>query len=131
VREEALVLAQGLRDRGISAGDVVGFQLPNWVEAAHVFYAATFLGAVVMPIVHFYGPKEVGYILSKTPPKAYVTFDSFGALSGTKTLLSCGAPLPEHVAVVGDDPSGFQPLDAWYGVQPLERPADVDASTAA
>src|SRR5205807_5342370 len=107
VCEQALTLAQGLRDRGVVSGDVVAFQLPNWVEAAYVFYAASFLGAVVMPIVHFYGPKEVGYILRKTPPKAFVTFDRFGALSGTANLLACGAPFPELVAVVGDDPAGF------------------------
>lgn len=131
VREQALTLAQGLRDRGVGAGDVVGFHLPNWVEAAYVFYAAAFLGAVVMPIVHFYGPKEVGYILRKTPPKAFVTFDRFGALSGTTTLLASGAPLPELVAVVGDDPSGFEPLEAWFGGSPLEAPAPVDVTSPA
>jgi acyl-CoA synthetase (AMP-forming)/AMP-acid ligase II len=131
LRDDALRLAAGLRDLGVERGDVVGFQLPNWVEAAHVFYAAAFLGAVVMPVVHFYGPKEVGYILRRTPPKAFVTFDSFGALSGTKTLLSSGAPVPELVAVVGDDPSGFEPIAAWYGVEPLEAPADVDATSPA
>ena len=131
VRERALELAAGLRERGVERGDVVGFQLPNWVEAAHVFYAATFLGAVIMPVVHFYGPKEVGYILTTTPPKAFVTFDQFGALSGTKTLLSCGASLPELVAVVGDDPAGFEPIDAWYGATPLDAPEPVDASTPA
>ena len=45
--------------RGIGAGDVVAFQLPNWMEAAVSFWAAALLGAVVTPIVHFYGPKEV------------------------------------------------------------------------
>jgi len=131
VREEGLLLAQGLRDRGVGAGDVVGFQLPNWVEAAHVFYAAAFLGAVVMPIVHFYGPKEVGYILRKTPPRAFVTFDEFGALSGTRTLLESGAPLPELVSVVGDDLAGFEPLAAWYGAEPLDGPVAVDAASPA
>ena len=131
VREQALTLAQGLRDRGVEAGDVVGFQLPNWVEAAYVFYAAAFLGAVVMPIVHFYGSKEVGYILRTTPPKAFVTFDRFGALSGTSALLASGAPLPELVAVVGDDPAGFEPLDAWFGAAPLDAPASVDATSPA
>ncbi|MEY2449146.1 MAG: acyl-CoA synthetase [Acidimicrobiaceae bacterium] len=131
VREQALTLAQGLRDRGVGQGDVVGFQLPNWVEAAYVFYAAAFLGAVVMPVVHFYGPKEVGYILRKTPPKAFVTFDRFGALSGTTTLLASGAPQPELVAVVGDDPSGYEPLEAWFGAGVLDRPADVDPSSPA
>jgi acyl-coenzyme A synthetase/AMP-(fatty) acid ligase len=121
VRDDALRLAFGLRERGVGAGDVVAFQLPNWVEAAHVFYAAAFLGAVVMPIVHFYGTKEVGYILRRTPPKALVTFDRFGPLSGTATLLASGAPLPELVAVVGDDPAGFEPIDAWYGATSRPR----------
>ena len=130
VLRDALSLAAGLRERGVGAGDVVGFQLPNWVEAAHVFYAATFLGAVIMPVVHFYGTKELGYILRRTPPKAFVTFDAFGPARGTSTLLDCGAPLPDLVAVVGDDPAGFEPIDAWYG-EPLDAPVSVDPSSPA
>ncbi|MEY2571186.1 MAG: acyl-CoA synthetase [Acidimicrobiaceae bacterium] len=127
VHADALALAAGLVDLGVGPGDVVSFQLPNWIEAAHVFYAAALVGAAVMPIVHFYGAREVGYILQRTPPKAFVTFDRFGALSGTKTLLSSGAPLPELVAVVGDDLSGFEPLDAWYSPEKLEAPLAADA----
>src|SRR5262245_41406234 len=56
-------LAAGLRARGVGPGDVVAIQLPNWVEAAATFWASTFLGAVVVPVVHFYGRKELGYIL--------------------------------------------------------------------
>ena len=130
VRNRAAELAGGLRARGVGAGDVVGFQLPNWVEAAEVFYATALVGAVVMPIVHFYGTKEVGYILTRTPPKAFVTFDAFGSLRGTDTLLTCGAPLPEAVAVVGDDPAGFEPLDAWYD-EPLAAPAPADPACPA
>jgi acyl-CoA synthetase (AMP-forming)/AMP-acid ligase II len=131
VRADALALASGLRERGVEAGDVVAFQLPNWIEAAHVFYAAAFLGAVVMPIVHFYGPKEVGYILGRTPPKAFVTFDRFGPLSGTATALASGAPLPELVAVVGDELAGFEPLDAWYGATSIAGPAATDPGAPA
>ena len=69
---------RGLQARGIEAGDAVAFQLPNWLEAAATFYAVAYLGAVVVPIVHFYGPKEVGYILRKTNVKALVTADRFG-----------------------------------------------------
>src|SRR4051812_44746633 len=38
-------LAQGLRERGVAPGDVVAFQLPNWMEAAATFWAASLLGA--------------------------------------------------------------------------------------
>src|SRR5690242_2941089 len=63
VERTARRLAAGLRARGVGPGDVIAFQLPNWMEAAAVFWASAFLGAVVVPIVHFYGRKEVGYIV--------------------------------------------------------------------
>ena len=34
---------------GVGPGDVVVFQLPNWVEAGIAFWAAAYLGAVVVP----------------------------------------------------------------------------------
>jgi acyl-CoA synthetase len=71
-------LAMSLRAQGVGEGDVVVMQLPNWVEAGITFWAAAYLGAVVVPIVHFYGAKEVGYILRATEPKAIVTADRFG-----------------------------------------------------
>jgi acyl-CoA synthetase (AMP-forming)/AMP-acid ligase II len=73
-------LAAGLRERGVGPGDVIAFQLPNWMEAAAVFWAAAFLGAVVVPIVHFYGRKEVAYILASVAPRVFVTAQRFGRL---------------------------------------------------
>ena len=78
VDRAARSLAGSLRARGVGPGDVVVFQLPNWVEAGITFWAAAYLGAVVVPVVHFYGAKEVGYILRATSPKAIVTPDRFG-----------------------------------------------------
>ena len=97
-------VAAGMRARGIERGDVVAFQLPNWLEAAATFYAIAYLGAVVVPIVHFYGPKEVGYILRKTRVKALVTADRFGHQDFLANLDSLRDDLPdlEWVAVVGD-----------------------------
>src|SRR5690242_3254724 len=61
-------LAAGLRRRGVGAGDVVALQLPNWMEAAAAFWASALLGAVTVPIVHFYGRKEVGHIVGSVRP---------------------------------------------------------------
>ena len=98
-------VATGLRSRGIGPGDAVAFQLPNWVEAAATFYAVAYLGAVVVPIVHFYGPKEVGYILRKTRVKALITADGFGNqnyLANLENLQNHGGlPDLEWHAVVG------------------------------
>ncbi|OLT29433.1 AMP-dependent synthetase [Actinomadura sp. CNU-125] len=108
-------LAGGLRDRGVGPGDVVAFQLPNWMEAAAVFWASSFLGAVVVPIVHIYGRKEVGYILDAVKPKAFVTAERFGRLEHDPAV---SAHVP-HVGVVGRD---FDDLlgDPLPGVLPVD-----------
>jgi acyl-CoA synthetase len=72
--------AAGLRQRGVGPGDVVALQLPNWMEAAAAFWASALLGAVTVPIVHFYGRKEVGHIVAAARPKVFVTAEEFGRM---------------------------------------------------
>jgi acyl-CoA synthetase len=81
VEIQARRLAAGLRARGVGPGDAIAIQLPNWMEAAAAFWAATFLGAVVVPIVHFYGRKELSHILSTSRPKAFITAAEFGRMT--------------------------------------------------
>ncbi|MCX5095418.1 AMP-binding protein [Streptomyces sp. NBC_00365] len=99
VERTARRLAAGLRARGVGPGDVIAFQLPNWMEAAAVFWASAFLGAVVVPIVHFYGRKEVGYILDAVAPRVFVTAARFGRMEHQPDL-SAAVPV---VGVVGRD----------------------------
>ncbi len=128
-------LAGGLRARGIGPGDVVAFQLPNWVEAAVSFWAAALLGAVVTPIVHFYGPKEVAYILRRTGVRALITADRFGHQDYLANLegLRAQAPALEVVAVVGDGPvpPWAEAFDTVLEGTPLPAPEAVDPSSPA
>ncbi|MGA6205900.1 AMP-binding protein [Nocardia testacea] len=78
VERVARRLAAGLRARGVGPGDVLAFQLPNWMEAAATFWAASFLGVAVVPIVHFYGRRELGHILRVARPKVFITMAEFG-----------------------------------------------------
>lgn len=80
VRDRARVVAGALRERGIGPGDVVASQLPNCPEAAAVFWGTTFAGATLVPIVHFYGPKETGFIVRESGARLLVTADRFGWL---------------------------------------------------
>ncbi|SEG53341.1 Acyl-CoA synthetase (AMP-forming)/AMP-acid ligase II [Thermomonospora echinospora] len=105
-------LAGGLRARGVGPGDVVAFQLPNWMEAAAVFWASAFLGAVVVPIVHFYGPKEVGYILKAVEPRVFVTAEEFGRMRFSAELCA-DVPI---VGVVGRDFEDLLDADPMPGV---------------
>jgi acyl-CoA synthetase len=87
-------LAGGLRARGVGPGDVVAFQLPNWMEAAAVFWASAFLGAVTVPIVHFYGRKEIGHIMATAEPQVFITAERFGRMEYHPDLCA-------HVGIVG------------------------------
>ncbi|HAM02411.1 MAG TPA: AMP-dependent synthetase [Acidimicrobiaceae bacterium] len=128
-------LAGALEARGIGAGDVVAFQLPNWVEAAVTFWAAALLGAVVTPIVHFYGAKEVDYILRRSGVRALVTADRFGHQDYLANLeqIRAAAPGLELVAVVGDSavPGWAVPFDALLEAAPITKPLVVDPSAPA
>ncbi|MEU9288604.1 AMP-binding protein [Streptomyces sp. NPDC048275] len=112
VERVARRLAAGLRARGVGPGDVVAFQLPNWMEAAAVFWASAFLGAVVVPIVHFYGRKEVGYILDAVAPRVFVTAARFGRMEHQADLC---AEVPV-VGVVGRDFDDLLADDPLTGV---------------
>ncbi|MFZ0834460.1 MAG: AMP-binding protein [Mycobacterium sp.] len=87
-------LAAGLRQRGVGPGDVVAFQLPNWMEAAAVFWASALLGAVTVPIVHFYGRKELSHIMSTAQPRVFITAEQFGRMEHQPDLC-------ENVPIVG------------------------------
>jgi acyl-CoA synthetase len=131
-------VAAGLRARGIGEGDAVAFQLPNWMEAAVTFYAIAYLGAVVVPIVHFYGPKEVGYILRKTRVKALVTADGFGHQHFLANLAGMRDSLTdlEWVAIVGDTAGGDVdrgdfPFSQLAADAPIDELAAVDPDAPA
>ncbi len=133
VDAKARSLAGSLRARGVGPGDVIVFQMPNWVEAGITFWAAAYLGAVLVPVVHFYGAKEVDYILRQTNPAVVVTPDRFGYsdyLSTYEKLLAETAIAPLWL-VVGDTPeadlpAGASPFDALLAGEPVDGPADVD-----
>jgi len=124
-------VATGLRARGIGPGDPVAFQLPNWMEAAATFWAIAYLGAIVVPIVHFYGPKEVSYILRRTRVKALVTADAFGHLDFVANLDTMRPDLPEleWAAVVGEDPGPNLRFDELVADEPIAAPLPVDPYT--
>ena len=68
---QARALAAALQQRGLVAGDVISFQLPNWPEAVVVDMAAALLGLVSNPIIPIYRDAEVAYILKDAGAKAF------------------------------------------------------------
>jgi acyl-CoA synthetase (AMP-forming)/AMP-acid ligase II len=125
-------IAGGLREMGVGQGDVVAFQLPNCPEAIATFFAVTRLGATLVPIVHFYGPKEVRYILGESGAKVLITADAFGWLDYRANLKEIRPDLP-HLEEVVFVPMGEPApnLGALTDATPLDELPDVDPDAAA
>lgn len=134
--ENARRFAAGLRQLGVEPGDVVAFQLPNWFEAAVTFYACAMLGVVLVPIVHFYGPREVGFILKQSGARVLVQVAQIGNRDYLADLDPLRAELPEleYVVVVGQAQSNslhsLRASDRLFedlvGADRVEAPAEVD-----
>jgi acyl-CoA synthetase (AMP-forming)/AMP-acid ligase II len=133
VAQMAHRVAGGLRDLGIGPGDIVAFQLPNRMEAAVTFYACAMLGVTLVPIVHFYGPKEVGFILGQSGARVLVMAESIGSRVMADELASVRAGLPdlEHVVVVGRPGPGAVGFDMLLAAEPIAGPVAVDPDTPA
>lgn len=77
---DAEALAASLAAEGVGVGDVISFQLPNWIEATVINIAASCLGAVCSPIVPIYRGSELPFMLNDSASKVVFfpgTFRSF------------------------------------------------------
>lgn len=91
---DARAVAAGLQARGISTGDVVAIQLPNWYAGAVAQAAAALTGAVLLPIVPAYGAHEVSFILRESGAKVFVLAHEWRGRDVTSMLPDLG-PLPD------------------------------------
>ena len=102
IAEEALRLIAALRDLGLSAGDVISFQFPNWREGAVVDIAAAALGLVVNPIVPIYRDAELRFILSDAESKLILIPDQHRSIDYVNMISRLRPELPslEHVVTL-------------------------------
>jgi acyl-CoA synthetase (AMP-forming)/AMP-acid ligase II len=127
--------ASALRARGIGPGDVVSFQLPNWMEAAAAFWGASLLGAAVVPIVHIYGRKETSYILADSRARLHFTAARFGRTEHLENVRGMRGQLPnlETVVVVGGEARGCDEVnfEDLLSHDPIAEPVRVASETPA
>lgn len=113
-REASERVAAGLAALGVSAGDVVSWQLPTWIPSVVLVGALRRLGAVQNPILPIYRDREVGFIVEEAHPRLLVVPSQWGGFdfremadrltAGTDTtVLVCDGDLPEG------DPSDLPP----------------------
>jgi non-ribosomal peptide synthetase component E (peptide arylation enzyme) len=134
---QARRLATGLQSLGLGPGDVVAFQLPNWAEAAATFFGLSMLGAVLVPVVHSYGAKELGFILRQSGARALIVADRFGRLDYAATVATLRPSLPDLELVVmvatgdGAVPAGTVSFEEVASSGPLRRPFAVSPDSPA
>ena len=97
-------LATGLRALGLKEGDVIGVQVPNWLEGVVTYQAAMHLGLVIVPIIHIYGAAEVGFILRQSGAKALVAPAAWRNINYEERINEVREATDiEHVIIIGDD----------------------------
>jgi acyl-CoA synthetase (AMP-forming)/AMP-acid ligase II len=130
--EQSLRLARFFLARGLKPGEVVSFQLPNWVETAVIALAARMCGLVVNPIPPIYRESELAYILADCRakmifvPGSFRKYDHLAAIAALRPSLPA---LKDVVAVRADgalrweDALAGEPVD--QGELPQVDPASV------
>ena len=97
-------VAGGLLRLGLTPGDVISIQTPNWAEWLIVHCAATKIGAVTNSIGAMYRHREVSYILDYAETALMLIPDAFRGFSYTAMLAELWPKLGNlrHVLVIGD-----------------------------
>ena len=105
---EAQALAGGLWQIGLRCGDVVSFQLPNWIETAIINLAANLLGLRCNPIVPIYRDSELLEILSAARTRCFFVPHVWGGFDYAAMARRLRSNLPELqvVATVRADQPG-------------------------
>ncbi|MGB0571867.1 MAG: AMP-binding protein [Alphaproteobacteria bacterium] len=130
---QARALASALQRRGLSAGDVVSFELPNWPETVVIDLACSMLGLVCNPIIPIYRDAEVSYILRDAGTKAVFIPTEFRNFDYADMIARHREDLPalEHLITVrgaADGMTGFDDLLA-EGDADAFVPAQVDPNS--
>jgi cyclohexanecarboxylate-CoA ligase len=105
--------ALGLLELGVEPGDVVSFQLPNWIEWVVIHYAATRIGAISNPLIPIYRQREVGFMVGLAKSKVIIVPSDFRGFDYVAMVdeLRGGWPSLEHVLVVDGKPG--QGTSSW------------------
>ncbi|MCX2727587.1 AMP-binding protein [Thermomicrobium sp. 4228-Ro] len=116
-------LAAGLAALGVSPGDRIGIFLPMLPETALAVLAASWLGALVVPIFSGFGPDPVATRLQDAEATLVMTADAFprrGRLIALKAIVDQAlerCPSVQHVVVVrrtGTATSWIPGRDVWW-----------------
>jgi cyclohexanecarboxylate-CoA ligase len=106
LRAEVDRCALGLLELGVVPGEVVSFQLPNWIEWVVLHYAATRIGAISNPLIPIYREREITFMVALARSRVIVVPGEFRGFDYPAMIDKLRPDLPalEHVLVVDGQP---------------------------
>jgi acyl-CoA synthetase (AMP-forming)/AMP-acid ligase II len=122
-------LALGLRAIGLRRGDAIAVQMPTQRETAVLYLAALEIGAVLVPIVHIYGPAEVDFILRQSRARFLAVPERWRGIDFLARVAALGSlPDLERVIVLGKrtPPGGI----TWRALEALAAETTPTADDA-
>ncbi|WP_094037614.1 AMP-binding protein [Antarctobacter heliothermus] len=140
LRERVQRFAGGLKDRGISRGDRIGFLMENGIAATVTFLAISYVGAIAVPLFSGFGSDAILARLQSCDVDALIVstgFERRGKFVATKgTITAVRAALPPQTAIIQKlSPAG--PQEIWHGAvnwddlaasEPLAEPEVMESS---
>ncbi len=113
LRREVDHCALGLLELGVEPGDVVSFQLPNWIEWVVVHFAVTRIGAVSNPLIPIYREREVGFMVGLAQSKVAVLPAGFRGFDYAAMYQGLHHDWPAMTAVIVVDGAPGQGTTSW------------------
>jgi len=96
-------LAAHLQGLGLGKGDRVAVQMPNRLETAIIYRACFILGATLVPVVHIYGPAELGFILRQSRARLLFVPDRWRHFDFRERVAQLGdQPDLRHTVFIGE-----------------------------
>ena len=119
--------AAGLRETGLSPGQVVALQLPNIPQFLIAYFGALKAGLVVLPLNPLLMAPELEYHLTDSAAAMLIGFEGLHA-EAAKACETTGVPLYLVSAGPGPLPDGTRPVTELISAAPLDEPGgDVEA----
>jgi acyl-CoA synthetase (AMP-forming)/AMP-acid ligase II len=114
-----------LTAEGVAPGDIIAVMLPNWREWLVACVATQQAGAVMLPIVSIYGPRELGFILSQSQARAIITPEAYRGVDYAALVAASAPPAGLRQIMLGAE------FDALEANQPIADPPQRSADDLA
>jgi acyl-CoA synthetase (AMP-forming)/AMP-acid ligase II len=122
---DACHVADVLAGHGVTRGDVVSVQLPNWYETVAIDLGVLMLGAVLNPLLPNYRSRELRHIIGTARSVVLLTPDTYRGFDHAalgRELSEVVEPLRAHLVVRGGDD------DLWARIPDAAPVGDVRPS---